>query len=1232
MKIRPSHLVNAAVLGFASVISAASTIDDNKKDPAPPQEKVQLTPHDIPELLEKKLAIPEKLFDELLSKSDMGTQSLFGSLPRDIKIKIAKRAFNEQVKAIKTNSPDLEKKEQQVTNLFWHSIDNNDDLKLLLSESKSELQELIESYINAIADKENKRQATPKDSAAWNAWALDIRILNPYLTAAPPGLFKETWYPKIETIIERANKEFADVGRNSPQIYIHNVLSALVALEHKQDSGIKEPKIFQKLISAVEKNPKAYFPLNQDMLYNCITKEATINNNSTLIGPRESLIRPYENLVKKIIDDLPVKLKTPEDHELHNCIIQAAIRSATNTFSRPQLIIYFLDKRLSQISKANLEDIPEALTQFQEQMAASRFNGNKLIDAGKKYLLSIINTGFKGLLDEDSKNNDAGLRTILAAQGFYKNYIIPLTINESFNKLTNIALDRFKTKELKDGVAIKTYLDFILHIKQEVPDKETEILTTLVTGLNNQAQFTQRAKEKALNLPELLKLSNRDLELLRGASQLTDHLTHNPQHLKYIESLFKTLSQSTIKNAFRADILQEGAELMAKVSNLPADTNDEDKENKRFYKEAVLPYINSLLESSKNLSQPEKKDFHKQVCRNLSYFFNTSEEITDHRNLFILDDIIQSLSKNCFNPKDENKLDQFIHSSEGIALIGSPDTRWITSQAPHMMAKIVYIQRDYLNNAIKECGTLLDSPKIPDQVKTLKILSSYKDFIKRMKLNMDSAIVKHACTKDEKDTVETFLKSHLDTVNGMFIDKFGKVKVVTEKLKNFDHEIHKDVFIASTKTIEDFFSDHPPLLTADLTKQFLGIIDERLKVESDPHTRGMLYRTMAKFNPDKTLVLEQFKRAIVTEASPVTAKYIGEELGEMFFSELPEIKALRESFSTGNHFFHDGYKIPPELESLSSGLKKYGAQVKSASQEKMQVENNQSASNFILMLVNASQSREGKKELLLKASPPELRAKFESIKEDDVPDPQIIKAMETIISNSNCMLSGFVKNTSFDELIKQSLPPNRNLQVVDPQSTLKNALGEVHATIINILEFNLRWYSGPQNAPYISAGLIDIYEDNKKVDALAEKLFKGIEGRPSVYERHQGGLFSRYIWKYIEKCQTNKHNTKEDLEAIQTDCNILLKKLDKIDATKKPDLRKKMWKDLELEISELDSKLYSDMVRTPLINFRTRFLKEFIDLAPSRQRKEYLNIALNQFGLAEHFSEQELDKILKILN
>ncbi len=1590
MKIRPLHIVSAGTLGLASIINAASAVDDNKKDPAPPQEKVQLTPSDIPKLIEKKLTIPEELFDGLLDKADPDSLKVFNALPQEIKTKIAKRAFNEHAKAIKTNSPDLDKKEQQMVNLTWYvhgeklksllteskmefqnliesyldaiadkenkrketsensaawnawaldtkvlphivmdyapeklfkeswytkiekiteridedfklertngngakmwainsivklskleskgstepklyktlmtlaekgyidhktlvnnlpeqiqtelvkksfsevkkaltdgskelgekeyhaeqllggfekndvknillktkteyqdlieayinaiaseenkrvgnanfleaklltphldsvppalfketwypniekiakNIDkdfksepkivlysdtnlllalsslelrkdsgikepklyktlisfvdkgyidslvvvnstpeyvqtelvkaafngtrkalvNNtldigakesnlkqlldrfqeDKLKTILLKSKTEYQDLIEAYINVLADKENKRQKTPGDSASWNGWALDIAILGPYLKSTPPGLFKEAWYPKIDTIINRANKEFEAGEPNNPRKYTQDALTTLIALEHKQDSGVKEPQIFQKLVDTIEKNPKAHFPKSWEVLHNCIVKEATLNDNPKgsrvlqsphLIVPKESLVKSYENLITKITNDLPLKNKNQEDEVLHDSLIKATVWLACAPINRPQLVIDFQDKRLSEISKANLEDMSEALTQLQGNIVYSFPEQNKVINAGKKHFPSIINAGLKGLLDEDSKKNELGLKIIITAQNFYQNYsfTIPVAGDKSFTKLINSALDRFQNKELKDEVAIRTYLDFISHIKKEGRGIETE--PALAIGLNSQAQFTQKAKEKAVNAQELLKLSNRDLELLRGTNQLMGYFNNNSKHLKHIEPLFKTFSQDTLRNAFRVDVLKEGTDLLIAVAYFPTSSKDEDKENRRFYKETVMPYFNSLLEGSKNLSGSEKKVFQEQSYQNLSYFFRAgSIEEVDHGNLFILDDTLKSISRNYFSPKNENKLDQFTHLSKSVlgrSVGGEGNLLWM----PYMTVKTMHLQKDYLNDAIKESGTLLDSPKISTQVDTLETLSSYKRFLEHMKFNLDSTIVKHVCTKDEKNTAEAIVKNHLDAVNGMFIEKFGKVKVITEKTQTFNHLIQDDVFVASTKTIEDFI-----LRDEKLRKQFLGIIDERLKIESDPHTRGMLYKTMAKLNPDKTIVLERFKKAIVIEQSPITARYIGEELGQMFFNEVSEIKALRESFPSGGGYYYNGhFTTQTALENLSSELKKYGAKIKSVARGELKVENTKLTSDFILMV--ASTSRGKNMEVLLKENlSPELVLKFENRKEGEAIDSEIIKAAKTILSNSNSMLSGFVRNTSYEELAKQSAPINHHLEYIDPRLTLKSSLEDVHANITNVLEINLRWFSTPQNIPHISASLVHLYnKDDEKINALGERLFKGTKDKLPIYELYQEGLSARCIWKYVENCRTDKRNSKEDIEDILASCHVILRKMDKIVTTKNIAERKTMWRDLELDIVRLDPKLYSEMVRTPLANLKIRFLEEFIELAPNRQRREYLDIALGRFGLREHISEQELHRILGI--
>ncbi len=989
-------------------------------------------------------------------------------------------------------------------------------------------------------------------------------------------------------------------------------------LELKSNNG--DSKIFQKIIDLASKNPKAHFPSSHPMLYKGVVQEVLTKDPQ-----KQSLLKSYENLVRKIIIDLPPTNKTQEETELHDSVIQAVIWLASAPINRPQHIIDLQDQRLNKISKAKLEDIPEALADFQERILNNTFpEKDKIVEAGKKYLIPIINAGFNGLLDEDSKKNEAGLRTILATQGLYRDVNIPLTRTESLNKLCNVVFERFQKIELKDEVAIKTYIDFMSHVYKE--GRDAEILKMFSTGLNNQIQLSQKAKAKAVNPAELLKISNKELELLRGANQFMDSYGGNPE-LKHIEPLFKTLSQDTLKNAFRSATLKEGIDLLGKVAYRPTADKEKHKENRRFYQETLMSYLNSLLEGSKNLSKSERADFQKSLYEGLAPFFrvtdNPAEDEIPNGNLFILDDTLKSLSKNCFDLQSRNKLQEFVHLTNTVT---GKQGNYLWHN--YMLVKTTNIQKDYLNAALKEANSLLDSKESNVQLTTVENLVSYRNFLKYMETGLDYSMVKTVCTKEEQETSKDLITTHLSTVNKMLLTKFDKAKVITEKsASSLEHTVNDDVFKASVDSVNELI-----LSDKTLNKKCLEIIDRRLETESDPRTRGMLYKTMAKLNPDKTKVLNYFKKAILTETSPITAKYIGEELGEMFFSELSGIQALKH-LTRNNRYYGNDPAMLAAIETLSSELKEYSTKVKSASKEDIKVDGSKSASDFVFKVISISRGR-NIEQFLKENLTPKLAAKLEARKENDPIDPQIIKAFKAILSNSNSMLGGFTKSTSYNELAKQSSSSYHTLEDADPNGKSKSGLGEIHKNLINLVEVNLRWFSTLDNTSHISATLVDMYNttdaSNEKINQLSERVFKGTDEKLSMYELLQDGLYSRYTWKYTENCREDKRNTKEDLEAIETTCRELRKRIEQAAATKDVKSRATLWRDLGLEISRLDPKLYSEIVRAPLANFNMKFLEEFIALAPSRQKREYIDIALGRFGLRSQISDIELRRVLGI--
>ncbi len=1175
-----------------------------------------------------------KLYNTLFTFVDKGHASvevIVKGLPETLQVELTKKVLDSTKKALINNSSDLSSKENSTEQLLNNFSGN--DLKTLLLKTKNEYQELIEAYVNALADKENKRKSTTEESASWNGWVLGTKLLTSRITdAAPPGLFKETWYPKTEKILERINNELVD----APRIYTQLALASLIALELKNDSGIKEPKIFHKLIDLADKNPKTYFPSNWNMLHNSIVREAVMNDNPkgsrvpnpTLIVPKESLIQPYESLIKKIITNLPPINKTQEDLELHNSVIQATIFLSKAPISRPKQIIDFQDQRLTTISKANMEEIPGALTQLQSMILShSLHKENNIVEAGKKHIMPIINIGFQGLLDEDSKKNEAGLKTILLAQNFYGTSPSALIQDESIKKLCNLALDRFQNKELKDDVAIRTYREFVYYIHNE--RRDPELLKAYTSGLNKQIVFTSKTKEKAINPQELRLVTNRETELLKGANQLIDYFdnNNNPEYLKHVEPLFKATREHILKDAFSVETLNQGRELFTRVAYYPTSNNKDDKENRRFFKETVMPYFSSLLESSTNLSKSEKKDFQEQVYQNIFYFFRAAniEELKNSDglgNLFILDETLQSMSKNFFNVKDENKIDQFMLLPKSVYL--SSERRKGDLWTPYMTVKMLNLQKDYLNSALKETNTLLDSSKATVQVDTLDALSSYKQFLEYIRPQLDTAVVKHVCTKDEQEIVKDLIELHIASVNNILTDKFEKVQVTRKMLSNsFEHEINDDVFRASVKSIENIISGDKTL-----NKKYLELIDTRLKTETDPRTRGMLYRTIAKLNPDKALILERFKKAIITEDSPITAQYIGEELGEIFFREMKELPEYKALFNTQQNQQprHNGNQIDwfgrtAEFgEAIELFNKNLEAGIKTGEGK---ANENMPIQNTLLFLTNNSKGR-NLTALVKENLSEELLQKLNSRKDGDEIDPRILKVAFRILSNSNNALSGFLQKVSYDEVREKYITW---IDSYDREKKAYNAFDNLNKNITSLLEDNLYQIPVMDTLPHIAGALMSATRNSEdlraRADFLNEKIFKGTEKRLGLFERYETGLQHRFIWEYLE----NYRNKNGNDATTEENCRAFLKQIDNIRTLQDPGKRKEGRRDIGLEVSRLDPKLYSEKVRIPLERARVKFIEELIAFAGNRQRRDYMEIVLNTFELRNQVPESELNRI-----
>ncbi len=1243
MKIRPLHIVSTATLGLAGVISSANNIYAQQgQTPLEIENKHIEVTKEVKKIVDKKLTLSDDIIDDFVNthKYDTWQQrvDIIKALPLDLQAKIAKKVFSAHAKALKENTKDLSWRENWSWDIVWGFTNSPtaksiQQFKNILEKSNPEYQALIEANIGVLSDPKNI--PTPSELQQKARMFNNIFPLGAQ-AAAPPGLFKEAWYTKIDSMIDSIKRESNTIDQASRDHYIH-ALVALATLEQKSNSGIKDPKVFTKLLDLTTKDLDSFIHYSSyrnngyPFIHAVIANEAIVNDNpkgsrilkgdvssyyyNLKVKAKDSLIEPYEKYIQKIISNPPRDKATEQEINAYNIAIGQIQYLASAPLHRSNCLRTLQDIHLSKIGKIKIEDVPDALNLAREKFGMLNYTNvhdyDKLVDDSKKHLRPLIENAFQYLLDNDSKKSQTGRAVILSVKNYYEpssgyGFRKALDIDDLYKK----TLEQFQNKALKDETQLASYID-VITVMQNENKRDLNSLNLFISGINNQLDVTHKDKKNIVNALELKNIHAREQELLKAANQSMDFLVTGSiaisidEKIKIIEPLFEGINKTAIKDSINDEALNGARELLNRVSRYP--TGPDNKEGRRFFKETIVPYLNTLLESSRNLSSYSKKNFQEKFYQDLTPFFRiANKEDKEHGNFFILDDVLQSVSKNFFNLKDENKLEQFMYFPSAVVEKNEP-TKW----HPYLITKLVCLEKDYLNNALKEANGSLNSKKSNLQITTMDNLISYRQFLLKIKPKLDDKSVKDICTQNEYETVKNLIDSNLTNINNMLIDKFAVVRVTTERTSNYNHVIDDDVFKASFRSIEELMQCDP-----ELKKKCVEIIDARLKTESDPRTRGMLYRSMSRLSEDKVQVSERFKKAILTEASPITAQYIGQELGEMFhreIKELPEYKRLIPPY-TGTDWNGMVFQFGRRIELVN---KDFQSMIKTGKINPDEKTRKMLASDTVLFLINSSRGYE-MKTLLKEGLDEELFQKLNSMKPNDPVDPRIIKACYRIMSNSSNALSGFIQKVSYDE-VRQNITW---MEQYDKDKKVYNEFSDLNKSFVSLLERNLRWGSGIDTIPHVAIALLHANNDNG-IDLIGERIF-GTKERLGMFELYEGGLQNRFVWQYLENYEKRHGKDKSTDEA----CRVFLRQIEAAEKLKNPKERASKRRDIGLELIRLDSKLYAEMVRTPVERARLNFFEEFVALAPSRQRIEYINIALNTFGLRNHFSEQEVNRVI----
>lgn len=1246
MRILPPSIIGITTLGLASVISTSNGEEKKKEIPNIPLS----TQVKGEEKTNKKEIVLDNLSD--INHVDLAYKVL-EPLSQEERVKLAKKIFTETKNALVNNTANLKTQEKCLLLLLNAIPANYKSLKDILPACKNEYKDLIGAYINALSNPEHKREKDKETSARFNALILanllaDRGDMNIHTI---PKLFNEKWYPEIEKIINRIDKEFKLDLKIKHRYHSVFAVAELAKLELRKDNGIKSPKVYFKLLDILDKNLEQNWSDVSLVIQKCIMDEAFMNDNPPESRIRKykgeivrvkvdtSLTKPFEKILSRILSKLPEDSASELDKKRY----EEAFRIAKSFFKgpaytdNPECIIAWQEPILNKIAKAKPDDIPKLLTDFRNlcdtdlgELNPSYDKHREIYQAGAKHLKPILEIGCKHLLDKSPENNTLGISIIQRVRNAYSEYgPVNFAKDKDIKKLILQVLTQMQKEEFKTNHAFLSHLDStieFLHLTWNEPDVVRETAKSLTAQVNH----TYKTKNKTpQDKKEVESIQLREVELLKATSSFTGWMwsTYGTRFkeeeiAKNIEPLYRDIGEKILKDSSSPEVLNNGRELIRLLHRFLGNDEPQDEASKKFVETAVDITFRNLLESSSKLP-PDKREVFLESFRKDALSWPLRH--VGKKDIYTITKIATLFSNHYFNSKTDKDLKQFSQFMQSEININN-----FWSWHPVVVLEMVRVNKDYLNITLKESikNAQLNNPK--QDLTESEHLVTYLQFLAHAQnLLKDSRTTFYP--KENAKEVESFIKDSSIEPYKTFINKLNTEKVIVEKSQTTpEHTIYDKHFELYVKGLKAFVSIYP-----NQAKDCIDVINKRLSTEKEPHVRGMLYKAIFNIAPDFNVTLNTSKKSIVIEQSPLIAQTAGEVLAEQVLDEL--LSGQSKDYILHGNVNSGIRRNDINKLKLDDKIKTFNERLDKAIKEGTVIPNEKTqAQDFLLNCVLYGQG--GNIESLLKETLDESLVKKLNANKNEKLDPEIIKAAIRVLNNSNIVLSACVGKLheetkhliSNDKELLEFIPEVKKLHDVGVE-TKKTA-----SNVINLLENRLRW-TGTHNMPYTALSLVLLYsnqndkleEYNKNIDRLATRLFKGTNEKLAMDEQLQVSLGSKYIWKYLENCRAHKNDfTKEELAQIETNCRAHIKQLDGIFSIKDLKQRENMLKDFERETSILDPKLYTDIVRTPLKNYRLKFLEVFIEFAPSGQRREYISMVLDSFGLRNRISEVDLRKIV----
>lgn len=1152
----------------------------------------------------------EELYKALESFNN--SRRVVRDLPYETQVKLAKALFKDTALAISNLQTDASLYIER-TKQFALCYSNPELTKLLL-ETTDEFRTLVGAQINYIANPKGKKIIVDevqslRDTLWWNSYGSGYHL--------PQGLFDKSWYPEIEKIIKRY-----EVAKNQERANLLTITCQLAVVEARQ-SGDKEKnsKICNKLLNLVDSDPQKYFSeiifiLTDTILYT----EARLNSDiRTFYRVSDTLASPIEERIIKILNDTKLENSNKqEDKKLYDDALSQAKHLSRN-LSRSRCLEVWLDKKVSELSKANINELPTLLNNWfarQENQDLAR-----LIPPDRNsFFTGLIKRACSAYISNNEKEAKCGREVIIILHDNYyqPDQRWPLLENKEITEALTSVFRHIQKQNLYPNPDELELISKLLTISNS-----NNVTSEAISSINSQINHTPKVNHLILQKKELE--NHRAWE--KAMLVMVERLAMSPLGEKgtlalWIKSrgpLLVNFSQKIVANPSNSDTLSSTCYMLNELNRLIS--QNQEPELNKFLKEGCLgEIIPSLVIGSKNIGS-----FHKQTIRkDLFAILETTLSICEYAGNLdekTITKAVDTIANNFFETTDINGLNELTSCLKQ----GRQNSPTNTDRA--LVLRILNKRKDYLETTLQAISKELGSK---NTFKERDLLSGLVDYHKcagsiqsnYLQDSKTSPPQKNYLKQEEIESVEKLLKSTSSIVETVLINNISKIRVegdfiIGNKLRNIDDE----VFVYNLDAVQEI------LKSSSSISGYIEAIEERLKTEEGSHNRGMLYRALAILPADAKnksgLTIQQILRdGIAKEKSAVTAKHIGEAIASRY---LREVFKVSDDLFVVAHNSEPMYSGPRQtsqqikfLEDVQSNMNSLKDIVLLARKGKLNEKGNNE--NYLLAGYISSATiggQEGLEYFLTKSlGYSKLERKDSDILAQDK-DGKVVRINDDVLRlliNSRSALGGIAK-TLYKKASSSDI--ERITSTFDKDEQAKSSLLKTGEQVTSLLERDLV-FNTFKMLPHHTAILMDIYRVRNKaefeddVKNLNTKIFQGKQNY-SLFELHEEMLLSNLSYKHLTSLGHN--------DFYNSNLGRFWKSLGGLKPEERYERFKSIREAMHRELETLDRDEYIREIVRPLREAKLTFAREILEHTTSMQE---LRTILNELGVIGQINHIDL--------